>query len=403
MQRRSSAHAIAAVALVASLTVAAAPAAAAKPKPAPVPHPLTDPLSVSGCASCRQRTPELAGGSAGDFLATWSAFGEFRVFRRVFDANGNADVDHEVIAGTQISLTGAAGLDDGWAFGYSNPGQVMVERLDGAGAAHAPAVRVNAPEPGDDDHGAGIAAGPGGVVVTFGRSKPGGQPAQVVAQLLASDLALAAAPAVLGDAPPYVKAPVCMLAAGGAAVAWSTINDQNAAPDDRRFGAAVRRLGGDGNPAAPARTLAAATTPGTSTGVAIACGADGGFAVAWHQASAEGGLDVLWQRFDKKGKAVGKTVLLSSDKAGDQQEPALLALAGGGYLAAWQSDADGQSVIVGRRFAANGKGSGADFVLHVAADGETAADPRLASMPGTGRLVLAWNEGGRGWVQIFGE
>jgi len=42
-------------------------------------------------------------------------------------------------------------------------------------------------------------------------------------------------------------------------------------------------------------------------------------------------------------------------------------------------------------------------VLHAAADGETAADPRLASMPGTGRLVLAWNEGGRGWVQVFGD
>jgi len=398
MSRRPLLRGLAVASLAAAFAVAAG---AAKPKPAP--HPLTDPLPVSACASCQQRTPELAGGSAADFLATWSSFGEFRVFRRVFDADGNADVDHEVTAGTQISLTGAAALDDGWVFGYFNPGQVMVERLDGAGAAHAPAVRVNAPEPGDDDHGAGIAAGPGGVVVTFSRTKPPGEPAQVVAQLLASDLTPAAAPAVVGEAPPYVKAPVCMLAGGGAAVAWSTVNDQSAAPDDRRFGAAVRRLGGDGNPAAPARTLAAATTPGTSTGVAIACGADGGFAVAWHQASAQSGLDVLWQRFDKKGKAVGKTVLLSSGKAGDQQEPALLALPGGGYLAAWQSDAGGQSAIVGRRFAANGKASGADFVLHAAADGETAADPRLASMPGTGRLVLAWNEGGRGWVQVFGD
>ena len=400
MPRRSLARGLAVGSL--AVVLSAAEAAAAAPRPAP-PQPLTDPLPVSSCASCQQRTPELAGGSGGDFLAAWSGFGEFRVFRRVFDANGNADVEHEVVAGAQIALTGAAGLDDGWVFGYYNPGQIMIERLDGAGAGQAPAVRVNAPEPGDDDHGAGIAAGPGGVVVTFGRSKPLGQPAQVVAQLLASDLSPASSPVVLGEAPPYVKAPVCMLAGGGAVVAWSTINDQSAAPEDRRFGAAVRRLDVAGNATGAARTVAAATTPGSSAGAAVACGTDGGFAVAWHQASAQSGLDVLWQRFDKKGKAIGRAALLNSGKPGDQQEPAIVALAGGGYLAAWQSDAGGGSVIVGRRFAANGRATGADFVLHAAAAGETAGDPRLASIPGTGRLVLAWNEAGRGWVQIFGE
>ena len=398
MPRPPLARGLAFAALALTLPVAAG---AAKPKPA-APHPLTDPLAVSNCPSCQQRTPELAGGIAADFLAAWSSFGEFRVFRRVFDADGNADVDPEVVAGT-IALTGAAALDDGWVFGYSNPGRIMVERLDGAGAAHAPAVRVNAPEPGDDDHGAGIAAGPSGVVVTFTRTKPPGQPAQVVAQLLADDLSPTAPPAVMGDAPPYAKAPVCMLAGGGAAVAWSTINDQSAAPDDRRFGAATRRLDAAGDAAGAVRTLAPATTPGFSAGVDVACGAFGGYAVAWHQVSAHTGLDAMWQRFDAQGKAIGKPALLNSTKPGDQQEPVLLALADGSWLAAWQSDADGQSAIRGRRFASNGKAAGADFVFHLAADGETAADPRLASMPGTGRIVLAWNESGRGWVQVFGD
>src|SRR6185436_689665 len=143
----------------------------------------------------------------------------------------------------------------------------------------------------------------------------------------------------MGDAPPYAKAPACMLAGGGAAVAWSTINDQSAAPDDRRFGAATRRLDAAGNPAGAVRTLAPATTPGFSSGVDVACGTDGDYAVAWHQVSSHTGLDAMWQRFDSHGKAIGRPAPLNSTKPGDQQEPVLVALADGSWLAAWQSDA----------------------------------------------------------------
>lgn len=73
----------------------------------------------------------------------------------------------------------------------------------------------------------------------------------------------------------------------------------------------------------------------------VAALADGGFVVSWATATGTSvTLDVAARRFDSAGAPVGDTFRVNSVTANSQNAPALVGLAGGGFVAAWQDGAD---------------------------------------------------------------
>jgi VCBS repeat-containing protein len=117
---------------------------------------------------------------------------------------------------------------------------------------------------------------------------------------------------------------------------------------------------------------------------------DGGFVVAWQSEQADGTYDILVQRHDASGIWVGSAVQANSTFANGQFEPHVAVLAGGGFVVAWQSEAqDGSGLgIFGRRFDANGIAVGGEFQIN----SYTSNDQVNASIAGlsTGGFVVVW-------------
>ena len=393
-----------ALALVAAL--AAGPALAAKP-PRP-PRALTPPLPASDCAECLGGTPRLAGSTGADLLAAWDAHnangGDFRVYRRVVDANGNASVETQVSPERAAGVTAVAGDGSGWILGFFNPGEVFVQRLDEAGTAVGTPLLVNEPSEGDA-HGSALAIGGGRVVATFDRRRPDGA-TDMVAQMLDGGLNRVGGRVALGPAHYRAASRVCLRPDGAAVVAW------NALPGPTFPGPGlpvpwairVRVQGADGSLLGDLVELVRADLT-ENPDAAVVCMTDGSFAIAWQttqRPQAKAGWDPVWQWFDASGQPRGPATNLNKVVKGDQRNPELLVLSDGSLLAVWESAERRATTLRARRFTARGTPRGGEIVLHRAGVG-VRLFPQLTLLPGTGRFALAWQERGEGWIRIFTE
>ncbi|MGY3354798.1 VCBS repeat-containing protein [Bradyrhizobium sp. GM0.4] len=122
---------------------------------------------------------------------------------------------------------------------------------------------------------------------------------------------------------------------------------------------------------------------------------DGGFVVSWQSEQVDGTFDILAQRHDGSGIGVGSAVQVNTTVANGQLAPHVAALAGGGFVVAWQSEAqDGSGLgIFGQRFDANGAAVGTEFQINT----YTSNDQNNASVVGlsTGGFVVAWESTGQ--------
>jgi hypothetical protein len=393
------------------LALASEGAAVAKPRPPPPPpRALTGPLTASACVSCATNSLGVWAGDGGDFMVSFSPAGSgFRAFRRLFDVEGNGGPDVPVPGDTDAAFAGAGAVAGGWAIGWFEPGsRVLMQRLDASGMAVSDMIVVNGDKPAgaDDDNGTMITAD-GRVVFVFSRSLPGSGPDPVVALLRAADGTSIAGPTTLGTSFNRAGAVACARPDGGAVAAWSLLAGDPLPDQPNPVGVAVGRLNATGTAAGPMVILqpSALLPPVPWPGQAVACAQDGSYTVAWHTnlKPAKSGWDVVWQRFDRYGRKRGGVQLLNGGQAGDQLEPAVMFEPDGSSLAVWVSRTDSGSTLVGRRFAAAGGAQGQEFPLHVAAAGQQADRPLLTVIPGTGRFVLGWSEGGQAWVQVFGN
>lgn len=139
------------------------------------------------------------------------------------------------------------------------------------------------------------------------------------------------------------------LVGGGYIVAWGEINDGNVYAATSRAPAAVFIASGDGY-------AASITTAAPLPHVAALAG--GGFVVAWDSyANDPRGFsisDIFFQRYDAAGNAVGAVVQANVDSGGGRFDAAVTALSSGGFLVAWQGNDDDGNGIYGRRFGADG-------------------------------------------------
>lgn len=201
---------------------------------------------------------------------------------------------------------------------------------------------------------------------------------------------------------------VAMAADGSFLVVWAS--DQG---DGSGYGVFARRFDAGGN-ATTGDLLLPAATLHDQTAPAAAALSTGGYAVAWQSALQAGSSQlgpqpiIVAQRLDGAGQKVGPALQVTPESSHRQEAPALAAEASGGFVVAWQAtDVDsGDIQSLGRRFDAAGTALTGEFPLHTTNANEQAT-PALAALPG-GRFTAAWasfGQDGSSWgifAQRFG-
>lgn len=118
---------------------------------------------------------------------------------------------------------------------------------------------------------------------------------------------------------------------------------------------------------------------------------DGGFIATWTSEAQDGsGGGVYGQRYNANGSALGAEFRINTETADHQGDTAAAALADGGFVIAWSSNRqDGDSYgVYGQRFDASGAADGAEFQINT----EIASHqyrPTIAALA-DGGFVVAW-------------
>jgi len=129
-------------------------------------------------------------------------------------------------------------------------------------------------------------------------------------------------------------------------------------------------------------------TVGDQTDPSVAGLAGGGFAVAWRSVSADA---IKAQVFDAAGAPVGVELEVNTETYSTQSEPVVVARPGGGFFVLWSSYNDDTFTydIRGQRFGGAGAPVGAEFTVNSTTAGQQ-TEPAAATLP-TG-FVAVWSD-----------
>jgi hypothetical protein len=376
---------LAAGALALGAATAAPPVSSAQPQPGRL-------FLLSSCSNCVQHLPTVAGNAAGDFFASWQ---ELRnvvhqdVVGRVFDASQTPlgdefPVDRAAAGVGPPQFDGAAATDANgnfvlvWTTIADDQSAILAQRFDANGNPRGGPIEV-ASDPASSpstptDFNPAIAATPdGGFVVAWvslvtGDQPPG--PPRVMSRRFGASGA-PTGPAVqlstglaLGDRPS-----ICVSATGRIHAAW-TFADAFHPFEPSLAGVAVRRLSAVDVPFGPEQVVAPALA--SDARVAISCGPVNSYVVAWHtdQPPAASGTDIVAQRFNRRGRAVGGPFLVNQIADQNQKNPALFHDPTGAFVVVWEGNPGGVNGVRGRRFGGDGTPLSDEFRVYNAGRGD---------------------------------
>ena len=172
---------------------------------------------------------------------------------------------------------------------------------------------------------------------------------------------------------------VAGLASGGFVVAWRSFGPSPTFDDVKGqvFDASGAKVGGEF--LVNTATTVSQIQP-TVTGLAA-----GGFIVAWQDAGTSP-ASIKAQLYDATGVAVGGEMLVSTDTAGSQQQPAVTALSAGGFVLTWTSF-NGTDVKA-QLYDASGAKVGAEFLANTTTT-NSQTESSVASLASAG----SWSAG----------
>jgi hypothetical protein len=137
-------------------------------------------------------------------------------------------------------------------------------------------------------------------------------------------------------------------------------------------------------------------TAGNQDTPAVAALADGGFVAVWEDPLDGDGEALMAQRFDAAGGRRGAELRINEGTVGDQQEPAI-ATSAGGFVVTWVSTsdegADGSgAAVMARRFDLEGAALGDDILVNTYTTGDQTHPVVAATDEG---FVVAWASDGQ--------
>lgn len=135
---------------------------------------------------------------------------------------------------------------------------------------------------------------------------------------------------------------------------------------------------------------------------AVTALATGGFLVTWvHETSGEGVFDIRGQIFDASGARVGNEFAANTTTFGFDTAPSVAALSGGGFVVAWEhAEETGEDHVRAQVFTASGAKVGGEIVATDTSPGDKVA-PDVIALNGGGFVVgwYSWGPGPR--AQLF--
>lgn len=274
-------------------------------------------VQVNSNASTWQDFSGVAGLADGGYVVTWERWnqlGRSEIWMRRFTGSGAAAGDESRVnteSPWPQSDARPIGLADGgfvvtWigADTVTVPGGnttgVFLQRFDSSGTPVGGAFLVNTTTAGAQAYNAAARLSGGGFVVTWmGMAQPGGDGADVYAQL---------------------------------------------------FAASGTPVGGE--------VRVNTTLVGDQTFPSVAALAGGGYVITWLSAGQDGGTSIQAQRFDASGAPVGPQMQVNTTTAGRQWDPSVSGLLDGGFVVTWREVYDGgmglDNDILAQRFDADG-------------------------------------------------
>lgn len=395
---------LAAGALALGSLTAAPSAAAAQPRPGHL-------FRLSSCITCSQRFPAIAGNAAGDFIASWLEpvrLVSEGVFARLFSpslaplgdefdlaaatASGPPEFDGAVAADTAGNFVVA------WATIDSDQSSILAQRFDVHGNRIGDPIEV-ASDPASSpvtpsDFKPAVAAAPGGgfvvawVSLVTGDEPPG--PPRVMARRFDATGAPTGPAAQLSTGLAFGDRPsLCVSSTGRIHAAW-TFADAFRPFESNLLGVAVRRLNPANVPIGPEQIVAPALAESSS--VSIACGRTNSYVVAWQsdQPPATAGSDIVAQRFDRRGAALGQPFVVNQLVDREQKNPALFLDPSGAFVAVWEGNPGGLNGVRGRRFGGDGTPLSDEFPVYNAGQGDVSVlRPAISGIGGGTGFVVA--------------
>lgn len=116
------------------------------------------------------------------------------------------------------------------------------------------------------------------------------------------------------------------------------------------------------------------------------------------------GAGIVARLVDKHGRPLSDEIVVNTTTAGMQEAPAVTRLSNGDYLVVWQSDADGDLDVVGRRVDRAGLAIGLDFLINGSID--SAEQKPAVAHAGSGRyavVLIAERADGSAGHEVVGQ
>jgi Ca2+-binding RTX toxin-like protein len=330
----------------------------------------------------------------GGWLVSWTSFGQdgdsLGIYQRRYDSQGDA-IGTETLVNTFTTdvqyipkVTTLAG--GGWVVSWTSLTQdgsgygIYQQRYDSDGNTAGTETRVNTYTNGDQRDPTVTALADGGWLVSWASSGQDGDGSGIYQQRYDSHGATVGGESrvnayITGD---QYNPMVTTLADGGWVVSWVSYGQDGSAS-----GIYQQRYDSDGS-AASDEIRVNTYTLGFQLDSTVTALADGGWLVTWGSQGQDGdGYGIYQQRYDSHGVTVGGEFRVNDHTAGDQYVPTVAAMADGGWVVSWTSDAqDGDSLgVYQRHFAADVRGSAlADQLIG------TSWDESLIGFAGNDRL-----------------
>ena len=186
-------------------------------------------------------------------------------------------------------------------------------------------------------------------------------------------------------------------ASGNVVVVWESRNDilnNNWTIFARRFNAAGLPVTGE--------IPVSQTTAGEQRRPVVALDPLGNFVVTWYAAGRDGsGHAVLARRFDAAGNPLGGEFLVNQSTSGDQWLPWVDRDALGRFVVAWQNGVGSGSIIVARRFGADGVPLAGEFPVNTTTSWFEER-PAVALAP-DGRFMIVWQNFSEADWSVFAQ
>jgi Ca2+-binding RTX toxin-like protein len=350
---------------------------------------------VNTTTTGNQLSPAAARLADGGCVITWETTSGL-AFQR-YDASGTATGAEGSLTGTSVYGPVVAGLTAGgfamaWQGYDSLTGDydIYVQRYTNVGAANGTTVKVNATTAGWQDSPAIAALTGGDFVVTW--SSVGASGYDIYARRISGTTGLAIDASDVrintttsGD---QFAPAVTALADGGYLVAWTAGGNQ----DGNGLGIYCQRYSSAGA-ASGSETLVNVSTSGDQQDASVTTLANGNVVVTWESAASGGGSAVYARLYTWNGSTLtgGSEVRVNTTSATYQDQPSVTALAGGGYVITWKSwNVTGTTCdVMSQRFDSAGSAVGGETNVSRSPI-STPSDPTVVGL-GDGSYLAAWD------------